>query len=247
MKPGAAALLAVAALLAPARSRAANVEVSPVRIELGPGKPSAVLVVRNEDKDAVRFQLKAHAWGQAPDGEMLLSEASELQVFPALFQLAPGEERKVRIGTTAKPGTLERTWRVFVEELPSAVERREKTSVRVLTRIGIPIFLAPTRVEGRAELALAASGSKLELRIRNTGTVRREPSKVTLRLEGAAGERLDEKELGSWYVLAGGERVLAAEIEKAVCGKVVRAVATMPAEPREVQASLQIPSGACGP
>src|SRR4051794_9617959 len=93
--------------------------VTPVRILLGRGANSALLNVRNDSTDAIRFQISLKAWNQAPDGEMQLTDTNDLVFFPSMMELAPGEEKKVRVGSAFKaPVTTERTYRIFFEELP---------------------------------------------------------------------------------------------------------------------------------
>lgn len=240
------AAIALACLLAPVRGEAAQFDVAPVRIELSAGQPSALLTIKNTARAPIRLQLRGHAWTQSPSGEMLLQETSEVVVFPALLQIDPGGERKVRVGTTTAAGLEERTWRVFLEEMPSATEASDRSAVRVLTRVGIPVFLAPIRPQPRAEIGLGAAGGKIEIRLRNTGNVRMEPGSGRLLLFGAAGESLSERELKTWYVLASGERAMEEPVEASICARVRRAVASFPLEKGEVTADLALPTGACG-
>lgn len=243
------ALLAVtglACLLAPARGEAAQFDVAPVRLELSASQPSALLTIRNTAKAPIRLQLRGHAWEQSPSGEMLLKDNAEVVIFPALLQIDPGGERKVRVGTTTAPGLQERTWRVFLEEMPSATESSDRSAVRVLTRVGIPVFLAPIRPQPRAEIGLGAVGGKIAIRLRNTGNVHLEPGSGRLLLFGAAGESLAERDLKIWYVLASGERAMEEAVGESICAQVRRAVASFPLEKGEVTADLALPTGACG-
>lgn len=234
-------------LLAPFGARAANLDVSPVRIELSAQAPSAILTLRNTGTTPLRFQVKVHGWDESPSGSMILSDVSDLSVFPALQQIGPKEERKVRIGTTAKAGERERTWRVFVEEIPSAVEADDKNRVRIVTRIGIPVFLEPARPSPGGTLALARSGGKLELRVRNGGSVRIQPSELKVVLLDGAERPIGEKVLAGWYVLAGGERIWSVDVEPGLCASLRRVLVTATLEKGALQAALALPDGACAP
>jgi fimbrial chaperone protein len=235
------------AALAPLCAGAASLDVSPIRIELTGKKPNALLTLKNSGEAPARFQFRVYSWDESPAGDMILADSTELSVFPALQQLGPREERKVRIGTTVKPGAKERTWRIFIEELPSAVEAEDRTKVRVLTRIGIPIFLEPVKPASGGELVLTRDGAKLRLRVRNTGTVRFQPTELKLVLLGEKDERIEEKALSPWYVLADADRLYAMEVQPETCARARRAVASATLEKGSLQAVLELPAGACAP
>lgn len=236
------ALLAAAAL-APAAARAGALDVSPVSVELTGKARTALMTLRNGDGAPVRYQLRAHTWAQKPDGAMDLTPTRELVVFPPLLELAPGEERNVRIGTDAAPAATERTWRLFIEELPRAETAEDATRVKVLTRVGVPVFLAPTKAVERGELAfLSRDGTRVRLALRNTGTVRLRPRSVRLALVAADGTSVLERSLDVWYVLAGGERVYEVDVPAEACARAATVVATAALERGVLEARA---AGAC--
>lgn len=239
----AARALLAAALLAPAAGRGGDLDVSPVNVELSAKIRTALMSLRNGGATPARYQLRAYAWAQKPDGAMDLSPTRELAVFPPLLELAPGEERNVRIGTDAAPAAAERTWRVFIEELPRAESAEDAARVKVLTRIGVPVFLAPTAPVARGELAfLGRDGARVRLALRNTGTVRLRPAAVTLALLGADGTPVLQKALDPWYVLAGGERVYDVEVPAEACARAATVVATAALERGAIEVRA---AGAC--
>jgi fimbrial chaperone protein len=224
-----AALLA--ALLAPAIAGAADLELSPISIELSDATRTALVTLRNSGGAPLRYQLRAYAWGQQDDGQMQLTPTREIVLFPPLVELAPGETRNVRVGAQVAAGVTERTWRVFIEELPRAEDAAAASRVQVLTRIGVPVFLAPKRRVERGEVAfLAGDAKRLRFAVKNTGTVRLRPNAITLALVGADGKRLAEKTLDAWYVLAGGERIYEADVPADVCASAAEAVASVALE-----------------
>lgn len=236
--------LAAALLLSSGAATAAELEVSPVVVELSATGRTALLVVRNAGSTRTRLQARALSWAQGTDGVMKLAPTRELAVFPPLLDLAPGETRNLRVGTDAAPGEVERSWRLSVEELPRSDDPEAGMKVRVLTRLGLPVFLAPARGARTAgQLAfLEGSGSRLRVALRNTGTVRLRPSAVTLALVGAGGERIVEKPLESWYVLPRGERIYEVEVSPADCARAAEAVVTATLEAGALEARA---AGAC--
>jgi fimbrial chaperone protein len=189
-----------------AAARAGGLNVSPIHVHLAPDSTKALLTLRNDGDEVVRYEVTANSWSQGPDGEMQLGPTSDIVFFPTLFQLKPGEERSVRIGVATQFGLLEKTYRVFVEELPPAEKPAQPVSqVRVLTRVGVPVFLAPTRaVEHRNVQDVELSHGKLRFKVVNDGTVHFREDAVRVRGLTAQGEELFAREKRGWYVLAGG-------------------------------------------
>jgi len=236
-------VLLAAAALAPAAASGGDLDVSPVNVELSGKVRTALLSLRNGDGAPARYQLRAYGWAQKPDGAMDLTPSRELVVFPPLLELAPGEARNVRIGTDAAPAGTERTWRLFIEELPRAETAEDAARVKVLTRVGVPVFLAPATPVERGELAfLGRDGARVRLAVRNTGTVRLRPRSVRLALLAADGTSVLERSLDVWYVLAGGERVYEVDVPAEACARAATVVATAALERGVLEARA---AGAC--
>jgi fimbrial chaperone protein len=244
----AALAVAASALLASAPpARAAEVQVNPVVVSLSPAARSALVSVRNLGQETARFELQARTWGQSPAGEMILGPTDDLAVYPPVLTLAPGEERNVRIGAIAPFGPVEKTYRVFLQEMAPPEKPEGAAVVRVLSRIGLPIFLSPAKaVERTLLLDLAARGGKVSFRLVNEGTVHVRPTSVKLLALGADGKALLETELPAWYVLPGGERVYEAAIPPDSCPS-IQEIEVSAALPREVIRAKLAKPNACAP
>lgn len=220
-------LLAASALAgATLPARAAELEVSPVLVELAAGRRTALLTVRNAGAAPARFQARASTWSNGTDGKMKLAPTREIAVFPPLLELAPGESRNLRVGTDVPAAPVERAWRLSVEELPREDAPPDGARVRVLTRVGLPVFLAPAAdAVARGEVVfLARAGGRIRFALRNTGTVRLRPSAVTLSLVSGRGETIFEKPLDPWYVLAREERIHEVEPPPGACERAAEMV-----------------------
>ena len=204
MQTARAALIAL--FLTASSARAGGLNVTPIQLRLSPQTTKAMLTLRNDGPETVRYQVSATSWNQTSRGELQLAPTSEVLFFPALFTLKPGEERNVRVGVGTPFGLVEKTYRVFVEELPPTERPAQPSSeVRVLTRVGVPVFLQPLRaVERRSIEGLEARGGRASFRVANQGTVHFREDAVKLRGVDAAGAVLFEREQRGWYVLAGG-------------------------------------------
>lgn len=241
-----AAALCAAALALPALARAGQLEVSPVLVELDGARRSAILDIKNTAPETARYQVRAYAWAQDDKGAMQLSDSKDVVVFPPLVELGPGERRKLRIGVSAAPAASEKSYRVFVEELPPPESPEAPGQIRVLTRIGVPIFFAPEKTTRAGEVAfVSAGGGRAELRIRNTGTVRNRPSAIAVAGLAEDGSRTFEVPLHPWYVLAGDDRWYEVQLPADACPRTRELRATIAVEPAPLEATLRLPDGAC--
>jgi fimbrial chaperone protein len=188
---------------------ASSFTVNPTQIYLSGRTVTALVTLRNESTEPLRFQVSAFSWDQEPSGEMQLHPTEDVVVFPALLMLEPGEERRIRVGSVTAFAATERTYRIFVEELPSADPLSTPgPGVKVLTRMGIPIFLRPPRMVAEARLQdLRVSHGRFAFALRNSGTVHFVPEVVRVRALGPSKTVLIDRQLDGWYILAGGTRV----------------------------------------
>jgi len=207
-----------------------------------------MLAVRNESPQAVTLQVSAFAWAQSAEGEMQLQPTEDIVFFPALLTLQPGEQRRIRVGTTAAlGGTVERSYRLFIEELPP--ERRSDTTVvAVLTKMGIPIFLQPSTAKAQAGVRnLAISSGAFSFHLENTGSVHFVPSAVRVVGASATGETVFDRNLQSWYVLAGGTRVFTVPTPEPECSRLRSLAVEVHVGDSVVKERLETPRGTCGP
>ncbi len=249
LAPALLLLLWGGALLGPGPARAADFTVNPIQIFLAGPTQSAILTVQNTSTEPLRFQLNAFAWAQDPAGQMLLTSTSEIIFFPRLLTLAPGEQRIVRVGTSVPAGPIERTYRIFVEELPPPAQQAAPAGqVRVLARMGIPIFIEARAA--RAELRMippTQQPGQLVFGLRNAGTKHAIPQTIRVRGQGAGGETLWEGEQDGWYILAGEQRVYEMPFPREECVKTKAVAVEVKAGEQTLTERLDIAAAACGP
>jgi fimbrial chaperone protein len=242
-----AALLAL--LVVGTSARAGGLNVSPIQIHLSPQTTKAMLTLRNDGAEPMRYQVSATSWNQSARAELQLAPTNEIVFFPGLFTLKPGEERNVRIGVGTPFSLVEKTYRVFVEELPPTERPAQAPSeVRVLTRVGVPVFLAPSRaLERRSIDNLSAKSGHGSFRVANQGTIHFREDAVQLRGLDAQGGILFEREQRGWYVLAGGALDYDFELPKSCPGLtfVVASVIAENGDKFEQRAPAE--SSACAP
>ena len=116
-----------------------------MRLDVRHSAKSASVSVVNDGAEKLSFQLQAMDWSQDLDGKDLYTESRDLIFFPKLMSVEPGQEAIVRIGFKTNAASVEKTYRLFIEELPGVVKKVEGSSAQInfLVRFGLPIFAAP--------------------------------------------------------------------------------------------------------
>jgi fimbrial chaperone protein len=222
---------------------AATFTVDPTQIFLSGRTGSVLLTLRNESTEILQFQLSVFAWAQSPTGEMHLVPTDDIVFFPTLLTLKPMETRRVRVGSATTQDVREKTYRIFVEELPPT--STAGNGIRVLTKMGIPIFLRPVKEVATATLSdLRQQDGALRFTLTNAGTVHVVPQ--TIKVRGLTGSNTAfDRELEGWYVLAGGRREFDMAFPKNACAQVTSIVVDIQFASGKLQERLQTPNGAC--
>ncbi|MCE9667180.1 fimbria/pilus periplasmic chaperone [Myxococcus stipitatus] len=216
--------LAALVWVLPGRGSAAAFEVNPVRLELDGESRAVAMTIRNQSMETQRFQISAHTWSQDGDGRATLQPTQELFFFPSMMTLGPGESRPVRVGISSAPLEVERSFRLIVEELPPLQPTAPTMGLKVLTRVSIPVFVAPVRKEAQSRIeGIDLKASTFHFRVHNPGTVNFFVKQARVRGLDGQGRRLMEQTQAGWYVLPGGAQAFAVAAPPDVCGK-IRAV-----------------------
>ena len=223
--------------------------VSPLQVVLTAGASSALVEIRNQAMEPLRLQLSVTAWEQSPAGEMIVTPTEDLVLFPVLVALEPGETRKVRLGTASPAGATEKTYRVFVEELPSREEQAQPGgTIRVLTRLSIPVFLQPGKSIAAGDVqAIALKDGVATFEIHNTGNVHFSARHIRVIGLAASGEVIDEQGLEGWYILAGGSRRYDVPFSALKnCSSIRKLAVEAGTDIGTLKKQADVPSGACG-
>lgn len=222
-------------------------DVSPIRVELSRAVPNALVALTNTAREETRYQLRVFSWKQDGSGKMDLQNTRDVFLYPPLMALKPGERRNARIGVMpAQFGAVERTYRLIVEELPPAPRAGAPAQVRVVTRLSIPVFLAPEKPVADLRVdALALAKGSASFRLVNGGNVSQRPVEVTLDAVDAKGEALAHQRWDGWYVLAGGVRDYSWVVPREACASAAALVVKAKLEAHEVTARAPVLRGEC--
>jgi fimbrial chaperone protein len=228
--------------------RSATINIAPVIIELSPESRTALVAIKNEGVETVRVQLTVHAWQEGTDGKIVLSPTSEMELFPPLLSLAAGERRNIRIAAAGAPGApVEKAYRLIIDELPSPLPPARGLRIPTLTRLSLPVFLAPAaRVVEAGVGDVALRGGVLSFALRNHGTVRVRPRAVALRALDATGGTVVDQRWDGWYLLAGGSRRYEVRLAPADCARIASVSVEAPGDEAAIASTWRPPGGGCG-
>jgi fimbrial chaperone protein len=241
-----AAIVLTCAAAVPLPAAASQFTVNPTRVELSARLTSAVVSLRNDGHTPIRVQVKTHAWTQTLDGQMQLDPTDDVVVFPTLVTLNPGEERRLRVAVTAKPADVERTYRLFLEELPPPKTESTASGVQVLTRVGIPVFLAAVAPATHAGLSdVGVTAGTLHFQVDNLGNTHFVPERVRVRGVSASGQTIAEKTRDGWYILGRSSRRYDLTFADADCGKLRSVLIDVTLGGTVLKERLDTPGGAC--
>lgn len=158
-------------MAAAAPAAAGNFSVSPIRVELSAGQPTAVITVHNNDAAPLLVQASMLAWTQ-PGGEEKYVESRDLISTPPVFTLPPDGDQIIRVALRrgADP-SRELSYRLMLAEVPPAAAP-DFTGLRVALRLSLPVFVKPAAAAS-ANLAWQAKRSpdgSLVVSATNNGT-----------------------------------------------------------------------------
>lgn len=207
--------------MAPRTATASAFRVTPIRVDLNARAATALMTIVNESTEELRFEITGFEWAQADGtGEMKLAPTKDIVFFPALLSVKAGEERKVRVGTTQTSGPVEKTYRIFFEELPplQTPSTAGRAEVRIVTKIGVPIFIEPAKTTFKGEVAnTKVAVGKLEFDVNNGGNVHFRALAVKVAGQDSKGTTVFEKHREGGYVLSGQSRHYTLELSPAEC------------------------------
>lgn len=232
---------AVSLLFTSAAVQAADFAVTPIRVDLAPGARSALVTVTNDDTRPLRMQLRLTEWTQDVDGKDVFTESEDLIYFPKLFSVDPKDKRLVRIGVRSPAGPAERTYRLFLDELPDQNAPAAQSAITFSVRFALPIFLIPAAPSARAEIeSLSVERGVVRVKVRNLGNQHFRIESVQVK----SGDAFSQ-EIAGWYLLAGASRMHVVEIPLAVCRDLRRLDVRIKADKVVLERAVDVQPASC--
>lgn len=180
---------------------AANLQISPVMIQLRAGQGATGINMQNLGEVAVYGQVRVYQWDQK-DGDDVLTPTQDVVASPPIIQIGAKSSQIIRLVRRSEQLPAgELTYRILIDEIPK--EDGPASGVDIRLRYSVPMFVLPA--DDRAAPALAWAVFKKDgvwmLRVRNSGTQRAQIG--ALELSNAAGKQFEIASGLFGYVLAG--------------------------------------------
>jgi fimbrial chaperone protein len=214
----AAAFCFLLLLSIPTSSLAGAFKAVPVRLSIDPKSRTAMLKIVNEGEEEVTVQLNAKSWEQDENGNDIYDETNDIIFFPTMAKIEKGETRIIRVGYNGKPGAREKTFRLFMQELP--VSKPGEMALKFALTLSIPIFVPP---EKETKKWTAEPGGlteeSLKMMVSNNGNSHVIVSKVRAWGKDETGAEVFSQEAAGWYTLAGKTRTYPVRVPYDECLK----------------------------
>lgn len=180
---------------------AANLQISPVMINLRVGQGATGINLQNLGEAPVYGQVRVYLWEQK-DGDDVLTPTQDVVASPPIIQIGPKSSQIIRLVRRSEQlPASELTYRILIDEIPK--DDGPASGVDIRLRYSVPMFVLPA--DERAAPVLAWSVFKKDgfwmLRVRNSGTQRAQIG--ALELSNAAGKQFEIASGLFGYVLAG--------------------------------------------
>ncbi len=239
-------------LLTPSPGVAANFSITPTSLDLGKNARSGAFSVINSGNEKLNVQISVKEWSQDPSGKDVYTDTKDVVFFPKIMTVEPNEQRAIRIGIKSAPSPVEKTYRLFVEEIPSSHTPAQMGSGKIAAgltiafRYATPIFVKPLRPQesGIVEKVEMSKGVFKAL-IRNTGNIHIKVLSVKFKGLAADGKELFSMDSAGWYILQGLSRSYEVNVPVEVCGKLATLEVSAQSENLTVNGTLHVQKPMC--
>ncbi len=204
---------------------ASNFSITPTSLELSGSVKSGAFSVINSGTEKLNCQIDVKEWSQDADGKDVYTDTRDIIFFPKIMTVEPGEQRAIRIGLKGPLSPKEKTYRLFIEEIPSQQKPSDEkktgkisAGLTIAFRYATPVFVKPIKQQESAVIeGLQMSKGTVKASIRNTGNIHIKLLSVTFRGKARDGKELFSQDVAGWYVLYGMARPYEVTVPKEIC------------------------------
>ncbi|MBI5408430.1 MAG: molecular chaperone [Nitrospirae bacterium] len=198
---------------------AANFSINPVRVFFDGTSKTSTVTVKNESDEEITLQLKAYKWQQDAEGKDVYFPTTDIVYFPKIAKIKGSEEKIIRLGAEMPRDKLEKTYRLYLEEIP-APSAAETTTVKIVMKVGVPIFISPVDVEPKGSIEKAeVSDGNLDLVVKNEGNIHFIIKAIRIAGTDDSGGEIYKTDLGGKYLLGGNSKDFRFQLPREECHK----------------------------
>ena len=198
----------------------ASFDIQPIKIFFNARTRAEKLLIRNQSDGDLSLQVKAFRWVQDKEGNDVYEDTADIVFFPKILTMHKDEEKIIRIGINSTSGQTEKTYRVYVEEIPINSVLPEGATVRVILKVGVPVFMNPVRTDAKGDItSFLVQDGKARFKISNEGNLHFIVTSLHVKGRDNQGNEVFSKEFGGWYLLGGASRTYETAIPVDICNK----------------------------
>jgi fimbrial chaperone protein len=236
-------------VLVPGTVKAANFTVDPIKLFFTGNQRTDVISIKNNSDDKLALQVSVFHWEQDEEGKDRYTPTEDVVLFPKMLNMESNDEHIVRVGRNVLSGKTEKTYRIYLEEIPQPGETSQRgATLRTLMRIGIPVFFIPAKEEASGLVRDASlQEGKLSLVAKNSGNVHFVVNFVKLEGVDVSEASVFKTEVAGWYLLPGSSRKYTIEIPYEECRNLAVIRMDMVADKLSVTERLDVTPEMCTP
>lgn len=221
--------------------------VSPIKLVFEKQTRTSSVTVKNDGNENLNLQLNAYEWTQDAQGKDLYRETPDIIFFPKIMILKGKEKRVVRVGIKMPAAKKEKTYRLFIEEIPKP-QKSKGARVSIAIRFGVPIFIKPLQeeVKGAIQSAVLEKGV-LDIDVKNQGNVHYIINSIHIKGHSSSNQEIFSRELSGWYLLSGVSRHYTTSIPKEDCANIANFEIEIIADRLKLGSKLDVNSAMCLP
>jgi len=232
---------------------AADFQIQPTSLDLGGSVKSGAFSVINNGNEKIDLQISVKEWSQDAAGKDVYEDTKDIVFFPKIMSVEPFGQRAIRIGVKAPSSQMEKTYRLFVEEIPSPkktpdmkLEGNIRAGLTIAFRFSTPIFVKPVRPQENYVIeGVEMSKGAVRAIVKNTGNVHIKLRAVTFSGKDVDGKELYSKEFAGWYILHGLSLPYEAAVPQELCGKLAAIYVSAQTENIDIHRTLNVQKNMC--
>lgn len=243
-------LLSWLAAALPASCLAGDFSVAPIRMFLSADRIAGTVTIKNNGTAPLHFEILPREWTQDADGNDVYLDTDDILIFPRLMTLKGGEDRDLRIGMKMTPRESEKTYRVFINELPPTAATdasgQRGANVGFLINFALPVFFAPrTPVAAIEATTLSLENGQVSVRLANTGNVFQFVQEMFIVGFDASGAEIYREPVADRYLLAGSVKSYVVNLSPDVCQALTTVAFSVRTDKSSSNAKKEVDKTAC--